>query len=131
MPEPGWIPKHTQEQGSHECMRLAISCVTGIHWRRLRFLDPNDYSINWWEEWDKLLRERGFHMYRTTRAEAEEWGGFWIAGVDSYVYPGKIHSVVMKGKKLHYDSGQVKRKRAPTKLRDNPLVCVPLEVMDA
>lgn len=109
-------------------MRLAISCVSGIHWRRLRFIDPNDYSIAFWAEWEKLLNERGFTLKHTTRAAAERWGGFWIATVDSFVYPKPVkHVVVMKGKNLYYDSAQVKRKRAPTKLRANPLVVFPLE----
>lgn len=108
-------------------MRLAVSCVSGIHWRRLRFIDPADYSIPFWTEWEKLLKEREFVLKQTTRAAAERWGGYWIATVDSFVYPKPVtHVVVMKGKKLHYDSAQIKRKRAPTKLRANPLVVFPL-----
>lgn len=109
-------------------MRLAVSCASGIHWRRLRFLDPDDYSINWWEEWYKLLAERGHFIRLMSRQEAEEWGGYWIATVDSFVYPKPItHCIVMKGKKLHYDSAQIKRRRAPTKLRANPMAVLPLE----
>lgn len=109
-------------------MRLAVSCASGIHWRRLRFLDPDDYSINWWGEWERLLNERGFTLKQTSRAAAERWGGYWLATVDSFVYPKPItHVIVMKGKKLHYDSAQVKRRRAPTALRANPLVILPLE----
>jgi hypothetical protein len=108
-------------------MRLAVSCVTGIHWRRLRFIDPEDYSINFWVSWQELLGERGFILKHTTRRAAEDSGDLWIATVDSFVYPKPVtHVVVMKGKKLHYDSAQIKRKRAPTKLRANPIVVVPL-----
>src|SRR5512146_851296 len=115
MPEPGWIPKHTQPPGSHECMRLAVSCASGIHWRRLRFIDPDDYSINYWQEWDRLLAERDHRIMRATRAEAETSGRFWIACVDSFTLPSPAkHAIVMLGKKLYYDPAQIKRKRAPT-----------------
>src|SRR3954469_14933846 len=103
MPEPGWIPKPTQPPGSRECMRLAVSCASGIHYRRLRFLDPDDYGIDWWSEWDKLLAERGFKFVRMTRSAAEASGHYWLAPVDSFVYPKPVtHVVVMKGTKLHY-----------------------------
>lgn len=109
-------------------MRLTVSCASGIHWRRLRFFDPADYNIDWWGEWDKLLAERGFKLVRATRLDAEQSGRYWLAAVDSFVYPKPItHVVVMKGKKLHYDSAQIKRKRAPTVLRGNPLMVVPLD----
>lgn len=126
MPEPGWIPKHTQPPESRECMRLAVSCASGIHWRRLRFFDPADQNVEWWDEWDKLLAERGHRIYRTTRKAAEASGKFWIATVDSFVYPKPVtHCIVMKGGRLHYDSAQKKRKRAPTVLRANPMLILP------
>lgn len=125
MPEPGWIPKETQPKGSSECMRLAVSCASGIHWRRLRFIDPNDYSINFAHEWDVLLWERGHYIQRASRAEAEASGHFWIATVDSFTIPGANHALVMKGDKLYYDSAQIKRKRAPTALRANPELVLP------
>jgi len=104
-------------------MRLAVSCATGIHWRRLRFFDPADMGINWWAEWDKLLQERGFRIDRMTREDAEATGEFWLATVDSFVYPKPItHVVVMKGSRLHYDSAQIKRQRAPRVLRSNPML---------
>lgn len=108
-------------------MRLAVSCASGIHWRRLRFLDPEDYTISWWAEWDKLLAERGHRIHRTTRGEAEASGKFWIATVDSFVYPKPTtHCIVMKGKNLHYDSAEKKRQRAPFNLRANPMLILPL-----
>jgi hypothetical protein len=123
MPEPGWIPKHTQPPESRECMRLAVSCASGIHWRRLRFFDPADHNVNWWREWDTLLTERGYRIDRMTREQAEASGEFWLATVDSFVYPKPItHVVVMKGKRLHYDSAQIKRQRAPRVLRANPML---------
>lgn len=109
-------------------MRLAVSCVSGIHWRRLRFIDPADYKVAFWREWEKLLWERGFVLKHTTREAAEKWGGLWIATVDSFVYPKPVtHVVVMQGDKLYYDSAQIKRRRAPTKLRANPILVLPLE----
>lgn len=107
-------------------MRLAVSCASGIHWRRLRYFDPIDYSISWWDEWDKLLAERGFAIRRVTREVAEASGEFWIATVDSFVYPKPTtHCVVMHGSRLHYDSAAKKRKRAPTVLRANPMLVLP------
>lgn len=131
MPKPGWIPKETQPPGSVECMRLAVSCASGIHWRRLRFIDPTDDKIHFWGEWHELLHERGLMFVRMGRKEAEESGDYWIATVDSFVYPKPdTHVVVMKGNKLHYDSAQKKRKRAPTVLRGNPLLIVSQEWCD-
>lgn len=127
MPKPGWIPKETQPPGSVECMRLAVSCASGIHWRRLRFIDPRDDGISFWGEWDWLLSERGHYIQRCSREEAEASGHYWIATVDSYVYPKPVtHVVVMKGNKLHYDSGRKKRQRAPRTLRSNPMLILPI-----
>lgn len=104
-------------------MRLAVSCASGIHWRRLRFFDPADQCVNWWREWDILLAERGYRIDRVTREQAEASGEFWIATVDSFVYPKPVtHVIVMKGKRLHYDSAQIKRQRAPRVLRANPML---------
>lgn len=107
-------------------MRLAVSCASGIHWRRLRYLDPADERIDWWSEWDRLLDERGHRLVRCSYPAAVDSGEFWIATVDSFVYPKPTtHAVVMKGRKLHYDSAQKKRKRAPTALRSNPMLILP------
>jgi hypothetical protein len=125
VPEPGWIPKETQPPDSGECLRLAFSCATGVHWRRLRFIDCD----NFWPEWQKLARERGFNLELMTRNDAEHTtrAAFWIATVPSFSYPSPCtHAVVMKGSKLYYDSGRIKRKRAPTKLCANPIVPVRL-----
>lgn len=107
-------------------MRLAVSCASGIHWRRLRFIDPSDDNVAFWYEWDRLLAERGHRLVRTTRHAAEDSGHFWIATVDSFVFPRPTtHVIVMKGDRLHYDSAQKKRKRAPTVLRTNPMLILP------
>lgn len=107
-------------------MRLAVSCASGIHWRRLRFIDPADWDIDFWGEWQRLLDERGHHIQWASREGAEASGMFWIATVSSFVYPKPItHNVVMKGSKLYYDSALKKRKRAPTELRANPMLIVP------
>lgn len=125
MPEPGWIPKHTQPPDSGECLRLAFSCATGVHWRRLRRIE----GPNFWEEWKVLAEERGFELRLATRHDAEHttnWP-FWIATVPSFSYPAPAtHAIVMRGSKLYYDSGAIKRKRAPTKLCANPIVPIPL-----
>lgn len=108
-------------------MRLAVSCASGIHWRRLRFIDPADWNVAFWKEWETLLWERGHRIHRTTRESAEASGKFWIATVDSFVYPKPTtHCVVMQGGKLHYDSAAKKRKRAPTILRANPMLILPV-----
>lgn len=126
MPEPGWIPKETQPPESRECMRLAVSCASGIHWRRLRFIDPADCGVAFWHEWEILLEERGHRIHRTTRKAAEASGKFWIATVDSFVYSKpSTHVVVMHGKKLYYDSAEKKRQRAPFNLRSNPMLILP------
>lgn len=126
MPEPGWIPKETQPPDSRECMRLAVSCASGIHWRRLRFIDPADWDVDFWGEWQTLLWERGHRIQRASREEAEASGKFWIATVASFVYPPPTpHCIVMQGGKLHYDPALKKRKRAPTALRSNPMLILP------
>lgn len=109
-------------------MRLAVSCASGIHWRRLRFIDPRcDSNADFWTAWERLLAERGHWIQRCERAEAEASGHYWIATVDSFVFPKPTtHVIVMKGGKLHYDSGRKKRKRAPTVLRSNPMLILPI-----
>lgn len=126
MPNPPWLPP-TQDPQRGECLRLAYSAVTGIHPRRLRFIDPESPRVDFWREWEQLSYERGFRWLRCTREFAEEDPErLWIAVVPSMVNPHGTHAIAMKGAKLYYDPGAIKRSRRPTKLAANPILPTPL-----
>lgn len=132
MPEPGWIPPYIEDAPGDECMRLAFSCVTGIHPRRLRYISPEGEKF--WKEWRALALQRGYRLKRVFNVEYDPLHGLpdapvapcgpwpfaddelWIAGVPSFIHYGGAHAVVMRGQQLYYDCSDVPRKRRPTRI---------------
>lgn len=112
-------------------MRMAFSCVTGIHPRRLRYIDPNaanETRWHFWRNWRALAREHGWkltRMFNFEYAPLEAGPGgpwpakddeLWIAGVPSFICRGEAHAVVMCGQQLHFDSSDSPRRRRPTRI---------------
>lgn len=128
MPEPGWIPPDTDKQD--DCFRAAFSCVTGVHPRRLRYIEPaaEQSDKEFWDAWRLLAYERGFSLellgnYQGQplgRQHAAPWpfgdDEFWIRQVQSYFADDWEHAVVMRGQKLHYDCSHRPRVRRPSRI---------------
>lgn len=137
MNAPGWIPPYDETAPGDDCMRMAFSCVTGIHPRRLRYLRPDDYPTGqaFWRDWRALAREKGFRLVRAFNSEGAPLRGrhgggnvapggpwpfaddeLWIAGVPSFHHYDGLHAVVMLGQQLHYDPSDLPRSRRPTRI---------------
>lgn len=113
-------------------MRLAFSCVTGIHPRRLRYISPEGEKF--WKEWRALALQCGYRLKRVFNVEYDPLHGLpnapvapcgpwpfaddelWIAGVPSFIHYGDAHAVVMRGQQLYYDCSDVPRSRRPTRI---------------
>jgi hypothetical protein len=125
-PYPGWHPPVLR---SMECFRQAFCCAAGLHPIRVNFIDPDDYNVDFWLEWQKEFRRQGFYFQRATLEQAERSGLFWIATVPSITTHGRSHAVTMYGDKLYYDSNVVinplrARKLRPRKFVANPVIPV-------
>lgn len=87
-----------------ECLRIAVAEATGWSRRKMRWIDPDDYNegIDWWDEWDVFLAERGYKFIPVNPVNPPK--GYWIAITKSLrpEYREEYrHAVVYKGDKLH------------------------------
>lgn len=127
MAAPGWIPPKVTRTND-DCARMCFSCITGVHPRRLRYIDPSDERVPFWDDWRELAVEKGFLLTLMFSAEysdpLHERGGpwpfandeLWMAGVPSKLTRGGHHAVVMRGQELHYDCCDEPRVRRPKRI---------------
>lgn len=128
MPEPGWIPPNVTNT-PNDCARMCFSCITGIHPLRLRFIDPHDEGIDFWQAWIDLAAEKGYKLKMLFNNEVAPAGHplirgpwparddeLWMAGVMGFADPGAHHGIVMRGQQLHYDCAELPRTRRPRRI---------------
>jgi len=125
-PFPGWDPPRCLVP--YECFRQAFCCAAGLHPIRVNFIDPTDYTINFYSEWEREFARHGFRFQRASLDEAERSGLHWIAIVPSLRYGATTtHAVTMLGSKLVRDSAAspYRRSQRPKKFCANPVIPVP------
>ena len=109
MAEPGWEPPDiTPDKG--DCMRLAFSCVTGIHPIKIHFIDADKHKyVPFWLKWREHAEEHGYRLMKLPQdwAEADK---YWIAVVRG-IRSRNSHAIVMSYDRLHYDSAHQRVQR--------------------
>lgn len=124
MADPGTVPTYSTDRHD-DCMRMAFSCVTGVHPRRLRFIDPRDDNCHFWDQWRALALRHGYEL--DLMFNFEDSGGLkhpwpvdddqlWIAGVQGFHDKYASHGIVMRGQRLHYDPSSLPRTQRPKRI---------------
>jgi hypothetical protein len=88
-----------------DCLRACIASILEVGIDDL----PNPISDRWATEWGEHLQARGLSWVEVSLINCgESWWHlsdeqYWIASVPSLNFPGKFHSVVMRGGELAHD----------------------------
>lgn len=101
----------------NDCLRAAVAMVIDIHPSRLRYIDSSAKNVDFWNDWTKLLWEKGYKWFHLSPDKLPPTDGLWVACVPSLTgaWTGR-HAVVMLGDKLWHDPSNVKpRVRTPRK----------------